>query len=346
MSVYGVSGSGTYAVSFTGLEGMMGVLPDNDVNQIRASDVRNVVLTLWDQGGGGGGSFSYTQTAPFTQVSTGVVGGIGSGRTFSNVPLQTLFDQMFFPAVGTVFSISTAPPSFEIGKPNCLTTVTVNLTKNTPTINTAFVTDDSELNPPYTSVNIPTNFGQGLSTNYPNKSVKQNLKTTFKLTLTDGGSPKVDEAYVTFYYPRFYGSIDLNSEPNFGENFQFTSSTDNTRKQRVLNILSAGSWNPVWNPAGTSIVRFTKVTSAISLATITPINTVKGSHGVFLWPRTDYGGDGVPSSYFLNDGTQPTNPVVSLGQVNFINEYGVPATYSVWIRDFPTKGNVKYVINS
>ena len=117
MSEYGLSGSATYAVTYDTFDKLMDVLPDNDVQQITAQTMRNVVYTLWENGGGGGaGSFSYTQTAPLTQVSTSTVGGIGPGRTFSNVPLQTLFDQMFFPAVGTVYSISTSPPScFLIG---------------------------------------------------------------------------------------------------------------------------------------------------------------------------------------------------------------------------------------
>ena len=345
MSVYGVSGSATYAVTLSGLDEMMSVLPYNNLNQIRSQDVRNVVYTLWESlGGGGGGSFSYTQTLPLTQPSSESVGGIPANRTFSNVTLQSLFDQMFFPAVGTEYTIRTNPASYEVGQINMKTTVTVTLTKNTPTINSAFVSSTPASNTFTPDPTRPTNYGQSLSTNYTDKDVTPNTRTTFTLAINDGG-PKTTSAFVDYYYPRFYGSIDLNNVTEFGNGFQFKSDTSSTLKELALNKLKGAGWNPVWNPSGSSITKFTKESGQLSLATIVPVNTTDGSHGVFLWPSTDYG-DGVPTSYFLNDGTQPTNPVVSLGQTQFINQYGVQATYSVWIRDFPSKGSIKYKINA
>ena len=346
MSVYGVSGSATYAVTLSGLDELMSALPNNTVNQIRAQDARNVVYTLWESlGGGGGGSFSYTQTLPLTQRSSESVGGIPANRTFSNVALQSLFDQMFFPAVGTGYTITTNPSSYEVGQTGKTTTVTVTLTKNTPTINSAFVSSTPAANTFTPDPTIPTNYGQSLSKDYPDKAVTPNATTTFTLTIDDG-TPKTRSASVVYYYPRFYGSIDLNGVTEFGNGFQFKSDTSSTLKELALNKLKGSAWNPVWNPSGSSITKFTKESGQMSLVTIVPINPTDGSHGVFLWPSTDYSGDGVPTSYFLNDGTQPTNPVVSLGITNFINEYGVPASYSVWIRDFPSKGSIKYKINA
>ena len=343
MSVYGVSGSGTYAVTLSGLDELMSALPNNTVNQIRAQDARNVVYTLWESLGGGGGSFSYTQTLPLTQPSSESVGGIPANRTFSNVALQSLFDQMFFPAVGTGFTITTNPSSYEVGRTNMTTTVEVILTKNTPTITSASVSS-TEPNTFTPNPTIPTNYGQSVTTNYTGKAVTANTTTTFTLTINDG-STKTKSASVVYFYPRFYGSIDLNGVNEFGNGFQFKSDTSSTLKELALNKLKGSDWSNVWNPLGSSITKFTKESGQLSLVTIVPVNTTDGSHGVFLWPNTDYG-DGLPTSYFLNDGTQPTNPVVSLGITNFINQYGVPASYSVWIRDFPSKGSIKYKINA
>jgi hypothetical protein len=346
MSVYGVSGSGTYAVTLSGLDELMSALPNNTVNQIRAQDARNVVYTLWDSlGGGGGGSFSYTQTLPLTQPSSESVGGIPANRTFSNVALQSLFDQMFFPAVGTGFTITTNPSSYEVGRTNMTTTVEVTLTKNTPTITSAFVTSTPAANTFIPDPTRPTNYGQSETTPYTGKAVTANTTTTFTLTINDG-TVKTRSASVVYFYPRFYGSIDLNGVNEFGNGFQFKSDTSSTLKELALSKLRGTNWNNVWNPLGSSITKFTKESGQLSLVTIAPVNSTDGSHGVFLWPSSDYSGDGEPTSYFLNDGTQPTNPVVSLGITNFINQYGVPASYSVWIRDFPSKGSVKYKINA
>ncbi len=92
MSSIGIPGSATYAVTLSGIEEMMDVLPDNTGNDITAEDVRNVVFTLYENIQGlTVSSFSYSNLTP----STNAIGNWGLGSTFSGVTLQELFDGIF-----------------------------------------------------------------------------------------------------------------------------------------------------------------------------------------------------------------------------------------------------------
>lgn len=91
MTELGVFGSATYATTLSGIDEMMNVLPNNDANEISARDVRNVVLTLYDDIQGASSSeFFYTDTP-----STVTVGGINSGQVFASMSLFTIFNKMF-----------------------------------------------------------------------------------------------------------------------------------------------------------------------------------------------------------------------------------------------------------
>jgi hypothetical protein len=337
MSVYGVSGSGTYAVSLTGLDEMMGVLPDNDVNQIRASDVRNVVLTLWENGGGGAGSFSYTHD-PVTEASTIAVGGIAVGTTFSNVPLQSLLDNMFYPAVGGIYTISTSPSTLELGNPNRKTTVSVSITKKTPSINSINVSGgpSNTFVPP----DKPTSYNEKIDKNYPNTNVTEDEATPYTLTVEDSTGIKTSTAGVTWFYPRWYGSIDLNTliSPSLD-----TKTLTPSQKTTIIDTLQGASetWSPVWN--GSSLTSFQAGSSQLSSATVTPKNTSLGSHIVLIWPSTDYG-DGDPSGYTF--GGFFGRPFIDLGIHPVQNQHGVIRSCRIWIKDFKSAGTESFTINN
>ena len=343
MSVYGVSGSATYAVTLAGLDELMSALPNNTVNQIRAQDARNVVYTLWESLGGGGGSFSYTHD-PVSEASTIAVGGIGVGTTFSNVPLQTLFDSMFYPAVGTVYSISTNPSALEFNGPNT-TTVNVSITKKTPTITSITVLGPGgSLGTPPT---IPTAFNQVSSKPYPSVTVTQNTKTTYTLNLNDG-SPRSTPADVTWFFPRWYGSIDLNAfiSPNLD-----TKTLTSTQKTLIINKLKnhpvSGDqdWSPVWNSSNlVTLTSFSAGSGQLSSVSVTPKNTALGSHIVLIWPSTDYGGDGDPTDYTF--GVVSGRPFVDLGIHSVENQYGYITSCRIWIRDFKSPGATSFTINN
>lgn len=339
MSVYGVSGSATYAVTLSGLDELMSALPNNTVNQIRAQDARNVVYTLWESLGGGGGSFSYTHD-PVSEASTIAVGGIGVGTTFSNVPLQTLFDNMFYPAVGTVFSISTNPSALELAGPNT-TTVNVSITKKTPTINSITVLGPGgSLGTPPT---IPTAFNQVSSQSYPSVTVTQNTTTQYTLNLNDG-SARSASTNVTWYFPRWYGSIDLNAliSPNLD-----TKTLTSAEKTLIINKLKNNpttgnpTWSPVWS--GSNLTSFLAGSGQLSSVPVTPKNTTLGSHIVLIWPSTDYG-DGDPTDYTF--GVVSGRPFVDLGIHSVENQYGYITSCRIWIRDFKSPGATSFTINN
>jgi hypothetical protein len=340
MSVYGVSGSGTYAVSLTGLDEMMGVLPDNDVNQIRASDVRNVVLTLWDQSGGGGaGSFSYTHN-PVSEASTIAVGGIPVGTTFDNVPLQTLFDNMFYPAVGGSYTIRTSPAALEFGNPSNKTDVIVSITKKTPTITSINVSNGQGglLSPPPTP--IPVNFNDNTSKTYEDVTVIQNTNTTYTLTVVDSTGTKTPQASVTWFFPRWYGSINLlNPNLNAGNFSQ-------SEKTAIVDLLKGANnnWAPIWDdPAPNARISFKAAAGQLSDVTVIPINT-NNCHIVLIWPKSDYGGDGDPSGYTF--GVQAGRPFIDLGEHSVRNQYGNLQTCRIWIKDFKSAGTESFTINN
>jgi hypothetical protein len=343
MSVYGVSGSGTYAVTLSGLDELMSALPNNTVNQIRAQDARNVVYTLWDSlGGGGGGSFSYTQTAPFSQASVDKVGGIPSGTTFSNVSLQDLLDRMFFPPVGTVFSISSSITSLEFNNPSRTTTITVSITKKNPTINTISVVGPvGSLGSPPTT---PTTFNQTSSKSFT-EVVPLNAETTYTLNLNDG-TPRSAPATVTWFFPRWYGSIDLNQliDPDLD-----TKNLTPAQKTLIINKLKNDpvdgdpTWSPVWS--GSNLTSFRAGSGQLSaVPSITPKNTTLGSHIVLIWPKTDYGGDGDPTNYTF--GVVSGRPFVDLGFHDVENQYGYIRECRIWIRDFKSPGATSFTINN
>jgi len=83
--------SATYAETLSGIEAMMDVLPNNVNNDISARDVRDVVLTLYEEIQGASSSeFFYTDTP-----ATVTVGGLTSGTIFASMSLFTIFNKMF-----------------------------------------------------------------------------------------------------------------------------------------------------------------------------------------------------------------------------------------------------------
>ena len=56
MSIYGITGSATYSITYSSLDEMLASLPNNNRQQISAQEVRNSVYTLWNTIGASGGS--------------------------------------------------------------------------------------------------------------------------------------------------------------------------------------------------------------------------------------------------------------------------------------------------
>jgi hypothetical protein len=334
ITTYGVQGSGTYAVSFPDLDSLMSVFKDNTTNDISAFDSRNALLTLFNNSGGG--SFSYTQTAPLSQVSTIGVGGIPSGITFSNLPLQQLFDRMFFPAQPSIFNISASPTSIEIGRPNPTVTVTVNLTKRTPTYISANVSGGSgntfTPTPPLPSDSVPQT-----TISYPNINVSNSSTTTFTLTINDG-QIRTDSASVNVYFPRWIGTVNINAVLSVSTDIDSKDLTQ-SQKNNIISYLQNGvDWGKLWGSSNNTH-SFTERSSQLSNETVNPVNLPSGSHIIFVFPTSDYGGN-PPSSYKFGgnlSGAQSAQPVTSLtliGVTQVRNRHGVERECRIFIDTF------------
>jgi hypothetical protein len=125
---YSVPGSATFSRTYpfdgdifseSGLDQMMSSIPNNTSNLISASDVRDSLFTLWKRGDelkeeivATISNFKYTNPEPLSSD----LGGWKIGDTFSEVPLQDLFDTLFYPYVSPLLSLSLVPSSGEFGQ--------------------------------------------------------------------------------------------------------------------------------------------------------------------------------------------------------------------------------------
>lgn len=349
--IYGLEGSATYAVAFDGLDPLMLQFSNNNVGAITALDTRSAFLTLWNNGGGGG-SFSYTQTAPLTVKSTKEVGGIGSGRTFSNVSLQDLFDAMFFPAVGTGYSISATPAALELSGP-AITSIRVDLTSNTyPILSTDISGGPNNASVFSVKPKIPSGFGSSATTNYSNVNVTQNQSTTYTVSLNDG-SPLSRDATVTWFFPRWVGTIDLNTFPGFGSPTLDASTLTQAQKNQIIEYLRGSllNWAPVWS--GSSITSFIQYDNqqVSEVSGLKPKNLTSGSHIIFIFQDGDYGGDGTPSAYKFGvdkAGAQAAFPEVSMVKLNSAvkvkNRHGAEVDCTLFIKNYKLTGTTTILI--
>lgn len=123
MPSIGTPGSATYAETLSGIGAMLTVLPDNTANQIQASDVRNVVYTLYDELQGFSASLTsissqtYSNPNPVSQT----VGGVTAGSTFSDITYQQLLDILFYPYVAPVLTLTSSNSVLEYGNSQSVT---------------------------------------------------------------------------------------------------------------------------------------------------------------------------------------------------------------------------------
>jgi hypothetical protein len=202
---YSTPGTATYSVTFDTLDQMMAVFPDNNANLIAASDVRDAVLTLYWQTQDLGASFSATASAFYytnLSPSTIAVGGISTGTTFSNVGLQQLFDDMFYPYTAPSCSISASNTPRELGSSNA---VTLSWSATKAKLNIVTITVDG------TPV-VPTNVA--VQTGTKNTTATQNTFSTFSMSVSDGTSTINSSTSVTWLNAVYWGKTSNFSLPS------------------------------------------------------------------------------------------------------------------------------------
>jgi hypothetical protein len=122
-ATYGTPGQPTYSVALDSIDIVLGGLPDNTNNLISAQNIRNAIFTLYNDlltlsqsvstfvGSVSASNIVYDNPNP----SLFTVGGINAGKTFSNVSVQQMFDDMFFPYVRPTLSLTINPSVLEYG---------------------------------------------------------------------------------------------------------------------------------------------------------------------------------------------------------------------------------------
>ena len=321
----GTPGSATYAVTLSGIGQMMNVLPDNTSNQIMAQDVRNVVFTLYQDFTGlsqsvqqsivsGSSSNVYYSNVNPTSIA---VGGIPIGTTFSNQSIQQIFDNMFYPYVAPILSISGSPSLIEYGNSSQKVNISFSVVSKKNNCTSVVVS----------YVSGSHSFGPYLS-NTTNSGVVNNitpsLNTTTNLTLSlsdynssnGTGGPYSSSSTIVWSNRRYYGTVDLTlyGSPDLTSTPSATSSIYSAFTDALILGLSGaggGSGSDLNN-------------SRIQTRTMTG----NGSYLVFAWP-TSYN-PGVPN--FYTGSTLPNTAFTKIRSNSpFVNSYGYTTNYDVWI---------------
>jgi hypothetical protein len=327
----GTPGSATYSESLTGIEQMMDVMPDNASNQITARNVRDVVLSLYEDiiglsssistslGSSSASNIFYNNLNP----SSVTVGGIVSGTTFSNVSVQQMFDNMFYPYVQPTISITPAPTSIEFGNTAQRVILSWSIQAKKNNIVSANIFRPLNIPSPL-SVGTPvanTNASGTLGSNVP----ILNTTTSFTFSVSDidiSVTPNTGAVYtttcqVTWSLRRFWGTLPASSSliTQSGNTFSYSdvstlSSELNSGYVQTRNITTNNDY-----------VVFMWPTNVVDLS-INP-------------PRVSIGGFG------NNDWTKTRNNVL------FTNQYGYTASYDVWVFNYIQAPNTfTYVITT
>jgi hypothetical protein len=208
MSVYGIPGSATYAVAIGSLSGMLDVLPDNASNQIDAQSVRDVVAGLWDaivglsQSIGGQSNVIYNNPNP----SSIPVGGISVNSTFNNQTVQQVFDNMFYPYVQPVISLSVNPSSLELGNSSATVQLSWSIQAKKNNIVSAVVNTP---NPVSVTTPVSNSNASGVLTGTPTL----NVTSTFTFSVNDfnisdgSGTTYQTTTSVSWRLKRYWGKI-------------------------------------------------------------------------------------------------------------------------------------------
>jgi hypothetical protein len=222
---YGVPGSATYSTIFNSFDQMMAAFLDNTSNLIQAKDVRDMILTLWNQFGVTGSVTADELTYTSASSSTVTIGGLQKGSLFgSGRTLQNIFDTMFFPYVAPTASVALSynngvysnilireygsltssfyiswnitPGSFQSWLPTSIQFSGANITYNG---------DNPPIYPPVTGL---------LATQSGLITIPSNTDTVITLTVNDNTSTYTFTSSVVFQNKLYWGSISTFSTFN------------------------------------------------------------------------------------------------------------------------------------
>ena len=293
MPSYGSTGSATNSYTLNSVDDMMNALPDNFTNQIHASDVRNVVLTLYEDILGLSGSMGDSFTGSASSVyynnpnpTTITVGGIDYNTIIGSQSLDQLITSILYPYIQPTITMTISPSVIEFGQTGQAITATITTIKRSNSITSALfykpIGGFSSFSP-YSNV-----MGVTVSAFQSTTSYLVNINNTFTASVADSIGIYKATSTLTFQSKRYWGSV-----PSFGP----LSSSDILNPSLFQGELST-----------------------------TRIQIKSGNEYVsFAWPSSF----GTPSFSVGGINTNAWTQVNS-GYI-FTNTYGYTASYDVWM---------------
>ena len=327
MSSLGLAGSATYSQTLSGIEQMMEVLPDNTSNQISAQNMRDVVLTLYEDIQAVSASASITQTGfLYTNggSSTVEVGGWPIGSTFNNVPLESLFNGLFYKYVPPTISISPSPSQLEFGNTQQVTlTMNVTARRNTVLSGNLFKPAVGTTNNPNPDPIILATLSSGDSFDTSRAAYPiPNTLTTFTFSVSDlntsvtpntGSSNNIATCQIVWRNRIYWGTINLPGNPNLTINPSATSSISSLFTDGLILGLTGADGTGTGSELSTTLAQTRTMTGG-------------GNYLVFSWPTsfgtpTFYTGSPIPNTAFTK--IRSNSP--------FVNGFSYSANYDVWV---------------
>lgn len=297
----GTPGSATYAVALSDIGSMLNVLPDNTANQIMAQDVRNVVFTLYEDITGLSQSIQQSITAGSSSnvyysnpnPSSIAVGGIPVGSTFNNLSIQQMFDNMFYPYVGPVSSISPNITTIEYGYSTQLINLNWSISAKKNVVISASITI-----PGSSTVTLSTPIVANTTSSLSVSGVSPvlNTNTTFTLNVNDynssnsTGGTHSSTCQVTWSNKRYWGSFSVLGSLTSSQILGLSYSELSPTRVQTRNGINGG-----------------------------------GKYLVFAWP-TSFG-----TPVFVINGLTSNAWTKVNSAFTFTNSYGYTASYDVWM---------------
>lgn len=337
MPTIGIPNSATYAQTLSGIEEMLSVLPDNQANEIAARDVRDVVYTLYDDIIGLSNSLSqfnisYTNANP----TTADLGGILQGSSFSNVSIQSMFDQLLYPYVApeTTFSVSNPSPAvIEFGNSSQLVSLNWRIDAGKFNISTALISRPNN-SPVVEPVNTPLSF-ESASATLPGGIPTLNTTTTFTFSVNDGQQTITKTANVSWSSRKYYGSIDLATLTGI-------PTLNLTTTPLTLFPGVSASVNSVIDNAAILGLQFSNLSSSPALAE-TNITTLNNTFMIFAWPTNVSN-----INFFVGAGSQLPDTAFTKVKSSWglTNSFNYNTNYDVWISNiaFPQATKIRITV--
>jgi hypothetical protein len=319
------TGSAIESNEYDNITSLLNQLPDNTGNLINPSDIRDSVYTLWQKSESIEQiAISASEAVPLYTNSTPTLqplGGIPSGSTFSNKTIQEMFDQLLYPYIAPVVSISSSNTPREFGSTTS-TTLTWSVNKGSSNIQNITVNNIIQGGAPFTTNQSGTQ----------NTNATQNTLTQFTITAFDGTGTASANTQVVWQNRRYWGRVNLG-------NLVLPEIPD-----PVLNFnIVAGSYSTAITDSFIRNLNGAGVGSGSELAvnsnkTYNGING-NGQHLIFAWP-TSFGNPTFTVGGFTNTAftkIRDNSP--------FTNQLGFQINYDVWISNTPYNSPVNIIIS-